>query len=221
MSRSDHAIRVVCFDLGGVVVRIARSWSEACAAAGIEDRADDSFRAPDLLSGRRELSDAYQTGAIDCTTYFERIASRSAGRYRPEEVEAVHRAWVFEPYPGVEQLVDRLNSVRLLTACLSNTNHSHWQDLQQATGGVWRAPAIQKLTERLVSHELRAVKPDPEIYRLAEQRFGASGEQIVFFDDLPENIDAARARGWQAFHIDHDGDTARQMESHLQTLRVL
>jgi FMN phosphatase YigB (HAD superfamily) len=33
----------------------------------------------------------------------------------------------------------------------------------------------------------------------------------VFFDDLAENISAARACGWNAVHIDHTGDTAAQV----------
>ena len=29
---------VICFDLGGVLVRICRDWNEGCAAAGIDPR---------------------------------------------------------------------------------------------------------------------------------------------------------------------------------------
>ena len=34
---------------------------------------------------------------------------------------------------------------------------------------------------------------------------------LVFFDDLPENVDAARACGWNAVQVDHAGDTAAQV----------
>ena len=33
-------ISLVCFDLGGVVVRICRSWAEGCAEAGLDVRGD-------------------------------------------------------------------------------------------------------------------------------------------------------------------------------------
>lgn len=221
MSGGAEPVRVVCFDLGGVVVRIARSWAEACTAAGVEQRDHDAFTAPDMQSGRRELSDGYQRGAIPCAEYFELIARSSNGLYMPREVEAVHRAWVFDPYPGVEALVDDLNTLGTVrTACLSNTNHSHWQDLQGSCNGKWRVPAIQKLHTRLVSHELDAVKPEERIYTLAEDRLGAEGSEIVFFDDLAENVDAARARGWRAYLIDHAGDTAAQMRDRLANLGV-
>lgn len=215
-------IRVVCFDLGGVVVRIARSWAEACAAAAIEERNPEQFAAPDMQSGRRELSDGYQLGDIDCDAYFELIARSSGGLYEPREVEAVHRAWIFEPYEGVPELIDRLNATGTIrTACLSNTNHSHWQHLQHAVDGRPRVPAIHRLHTRLVSHELGAVKPDAKIYELAEQRLHARGPEIVFFDDLEENVLAAQERGWLAHHIDHAAEPAEQMARYLGAHGVL
>ena len=33
---------LVCFDLGGVVIRICRSWEEGCAAAGLPLRGVES-----------------------------------------------------------------------------------------------------------------------------------------------------------------------------------
>lgn len=222
MTESGAGIKVVCFDLGGVIVRIARSWAEACAAAGVELRSPETFAAPDMQSGRRELSDGYQLGHLDCQSYFRLIADSSNGLYHPSEVEAVHRAWVFDAYPGVDELIDRLNTEsQVHTACLSNTNHSHWQDLLRTEASKPLVPAIHKLGTRLVSHELGAVKPDPEIYRLAEQRLGAEGREIVFFDDLAENVEAAKSRGWIAHRIDHSQDTAPQMTDHLRALGVL
>ncbi len=222
MTGSIGSIKVVCFDLGGVVVRIARSWSEACEAAGVEVRSPETFSAPDMQSGRRELSDGYQLGRLDCDGYYRLISESSGGLYEPHEVEAVHRAWVFEPYTGIDTLIERLNTVNgLQTACLSNTNHSHWQDLLRTEGSKPAVPAIHLLQTRLVSHELEAVKPDERIYRLAEQRLGASGAEIVFFDDLLENVEGARRCGWIAEQIDHSGDPASQIRAHLERFGLL
>lgn len=222
MTGSGGSIKVVCFDLGGVVVRIARSWPEACAAAGVEVRSPETFSAPDMQSGRRELSDGYQLGRLDCNAYYRLVSESSGGLYEPHEVEAVHRAWVFEPYPGIDKLIEHLNTIDgLQTACLSNTNHSHWQDLLRTDGGQPAVPAIHLLRTRLVSHELEAVKPDERIYRLAEQRLDARGSEVVFFDDLEENVDGARSFGWIAEQIDHSGDPASQIRSHLERLGVL
>jgi FMN phosphatase YigB (HAD superfamily) len=44
-----------------------------------------------------------------------------------------------------------------------------------------------------------------------ERATGHGPEEILFFDDLPENIDGARAAGWRAVLIDPDGDPAAQV----------
>lgn len=41
-------------------------------------------------------------------------------------------------------------------------------------------------------------KPQPEIYRLMEQRMKLSPEALFFFDDSLENVEGARACGWKS-----------------------
>ncbi|GAB4521033.1 MAG: hypothetical protein Tsb0013_24460 [Phycisphaerales bacterium] len=204
--------RVVVFDLGGVVVRVCRTWAEACARAGVEVRAPERFAEFELRERRSSLSDRYQSGAIACAEYFAGISAATDGLYTPEEVERVHRAWVMEDYPGMEAVITSLNDAGIVTACLSNTNRSHWEGLL----GV--SPACAAIARPLVSHELGAVKPEERIYRLAEERLGAAPGELVFFDDLEPNVSAARRYGWAAERIDHDSDTASQVRGHLEAL---
>jgi HAD superfamily hydrolase (TIGR01509 family) len=42
------------------------------------------------------------------------------------------------------------------------------------------------------------MKPDPEYYANIEQQLGLPGEAILFWDDSPRNVEAARQRGWNA-----------------------
>ena len=44
----------------------------------------------------------------------------------------------------------------------------------------------------------KITKPDPEIYRLLESRFGIKLEECLFVDDRQVNIDGAEAVGMQA-----------------------
>jgi FMN phosphatase YigB (HAD superfamily) len=212
--------RIVLFDLGGVVVRICRGWEEACVRAGVPVREPGLFHAPALSEARRRVVEAYQTGAIGCDEFWSRLSAASGGLYSVEEVRRVHLSWTMEDYPGVEGLIDRLHGAGLRTACLSNTNHAHWRVLRFGDDGASASRAVARLGAHLVSHELGAAKPGERIYRLAEERLGAGPGEIVFFDDLEENIVSARARGWRGERIDHEGDTAAQMERHLSALGV-
>jgi FMN phosphatase YigB (HAD superfamily) len=40
--------------------------------------------------------------------------------------------------------------------------------------------------------------------------------RIVFFDDVEENVAAARRRGWRGQRILHDGDPIAQVRRHLR-----
>lgn len=219
MSEEQSSIGFVCFDLGGVVVRICRTWAEACARAGIDVREPARFASVELVQARHELVDAYMSGRLGCDAFFAGISKASGGLYEPGEIERIHFAWTIEDEPGVEDLIERLNAGgAVVTACLSNTNHAHWQKL---TVGGEASPAIARLQRHLVSHELGAVKPDQTIYVAAEEALGASPEQVVFFDDMEENVIAARARGWHAHVIDYARQTVPQMEAVLAELGVL
>lgn len=219
MSRAEPGTRVICFDLGGVVVRICRTWEEACARAGVITRDPSRFHAADLARRRRELVEAYQTGAITCDRFFPAIADATGGQHTPEEIRAVHDAWIIEDYPGIGALIDALNqSPGVVTACLSNTNHAHWAAMLGLPGGSgWRSHPVSSLRLLGASQLLRASKPGAEIYRRGEALFNAAPADIVFFDDLEENVAAARALGWHAHRIDHEGDTAAQVRAALQS----
>lgn len=49
---------------------------------------------------------------------------------------------------------------------------------------------------------VRLRKPDLEIFKLAEQRANAKGNEILFIDNTVGNINAAKEFGWQTFFYD-------------------
>jgi putative hydrolase of the HAD superfamily len=55
------------------------------------------------------------------------------------------------------------------------------------------------------SHEIHLSKPDPRAFRHVCDLWGLEPGQVVFIDDVPENVDAASAMGMAAFL--HRGDT--------------
>jgi putative hydrolase of the HAD superfamily len=58
----------------------------------------------------------------------------------------------------------------------------------------WLAP----FSPRLYSCDLRAIKPEPAAYQAALSALGTSAENVVFFDDRPVNVAAARRAGIRA-----------------------
>lgn len=190
---------IVCFDLGGVLVRICRSWEEGCAAAGVDVNRD--WSPADSSPAHHALLDAYTIGRITTPTFFRELAAMSGGVYSAEEFRAIHANWIRGVYPGAENLLAELRSAGVETACLSNTNELHWDMLCQ-----W--PILERLGRRHASHLVGIAKPDPGIYEWFQRRVERAPEHIVFFDDLQDNIAAARSLEWDAVHVDHAGDTS-------------
>lgn len=200
-------VRVVCFDWGGVILRICRNWKQGCERAGL--RFDERVMGPEIATPRRALAAQYQLGLLTCDAFFDGVSGVTGGLYTPDDVRAVHDAWLIEEYAGVSDLIDRLNAREdVVTALLSNTNARHWSRQHDGSGGFG---AAAKLKHRLASHHLGLAKPDVAIYDAATRQFGCAPDRIVFFDDLAENIASARAAGWRAVQIDHEADTAAQM----------
>lgn len=215
-------VTLVVFDLGGVVVRICRSWEEACRAAGVEHRTgmDD----PMLQTGRREAVKLYERGLIGCGEFFARVAAKTGGLYEPAEVRRVHDSWLLGEYEGVGTLIDDLHGAGIETGVLSNTNHSHWEIMAGRDEPRMKGCPTPWLTKHChASHLLGLAKPDREIYDEFARRAGRAGRtgEIIFFDDLLENVDAARGAGWRSERIDYTGDTAAQMRAYLASHGVV
>lgn len=206
-------IRCVAFDWGGVILKHHRCWADACAAAKIDVRA--GHEAVELVLQRRELNRQFQTGKLSTAEFYPAMSKATADLYTPEEVRRVHDAWLTEEYPGVDALVHRLVSLpKIETALLSNTNECHWERMSE-----FRTAALLK--HKHASHLLGHAKPSTEIYRAFERETGFKGTDILFFDDLPDNIVAAHSVGWHAELIDYTGDTASQLARHLTRYEVL
>ncbi len=224
----ETPIQIVVFDLGGVLVHICRTWEEGCRAAGLP--AHEGWDHPESRDVRRALNTVYQRGGMESDEYFAGLAATARGLYTADEIRRIHHAWTLEEYPGVAQLIGRLHGAGLNTGVLSNTNHSHWARLSPPVGHpAPEYPSLRLIRHMHASHLLRVAKPDAAIYRQFERLTGfrpgepgsGGGSQIIFFDDLEENVDAARAAGWLAHQIDHTGDTVAQMTLILRERRVL
>ncbi len=74
-------------------------------------------------------------------------------------------------------------------------------------------PFLTEFDGRFISGALGVIKPDPEIYRLAEDGIGAAPGRLFFIDDKPENIAAAEARGWQGHVFDGPAGLAARLKA--------
>lgn len=211
--------RLICFDWGGVILKHCRSWAEGCAAAGLDVRID--LDCPAGLARRRELTRLHQIGRLGHDEYIALLREATGNAYSALELARLHDAWLLDEYERVPEVIARLvETPGVETALLSNTNHAHWITHIATADAPARYPTAALLKHRHASHLMGLMKPDAEIYREFERLVGARAGEILFFDDLADNVRTARTLGWHAVHVDHTGDTATQIESALREHRV-
>jgi glucose-1-phosphatase len=210
-------VKLVCFDLGGVIIRHYRSWVEACAGLGVEFRA--GIDTPELVALRRAASMEYQCGRIGTDEFYRRLAVGTAHLYAIDELRHVHTNWVYGQYEGIEGVLRRVVATPgVRTAVLSNTNAEHWARMVGPSAD-FPAPGI--LSNHHASHLLGCCKPDPRAYEAIERSVGCAPGGVLFFEDRADNAAAAAARGWQVELIDYTRETAPQVEAALIRHRVL
>ena len=213
-------IDTVVFDLGGVLVQIARGWNDAHRLAGF-DEDHPGLRSERLLEHSSHLANAHQRGEITPNEWATGVAEASEGAYSPKDATAILDAWTIEEYPGIAEVIDAIHDAGLATAALSNTNERHWELLGPATGDFTNYPNLERLGQLHASHILGEIKPDIEIYEAFSEAADLNGSRVLFFDDMKPNIEAARRYGWAARHIDYANDPPAQMMATLRHHRII
>ena len=99
--------------------------------------------------------------------------------------------------------IKRLRQAGYRTGLLSNAPDEARQLLSKGY------PIIDDFDGVVISAEVKVMKPDPEIYRLAADSVGVDVTEALFVDDVMENVEGARAVGMQALHFS-DPDLVRQ-----------
>jgi FMN phosphatase YigB (HAD superfamily) len=179
-------IDAVVFDIGRVLVRLEfADFLQYLDVHGVPAGQIDE------LLEKIELS-AYERGQFDGKELLRRIAAMGDGSMT---VEALRELWLgmFVPDPRMIGFARRVAASRRVYL-LSNIGDLHWEFLERET-------EITSIGHgALPSYRARASKPDPAIYRKAEEMFALAPARTVFIDDLLPNVDTALQRGWQAIH---------------------
>lgn len=189
---NHSAIKVVIFDLGGVILRTDDPTPREALAARL---GLSRWDLEDIIFGN-EVSQRAEAGQASLEEVWAEVCR--ALNLPPEEIPAVERDF----FAGDRVDFDLVNLIRSLrptyqTVLLSNT----WrQDLPAFLSDVLGIP-LDTFDLIISSAAYRAVKPHPEIFRLALAEAGVEPEQAVFVDDNRANIEGARALGLHAIRF--------------------
>jgi FMN phosphatase YigB (HAD superfamily) len=195
---SPGAADALLFDLGRVVLDVDFRRT-------LEYWAGHASCRPEQLLTRFVHDEAYrrhEKGEISDAAFFAALRT-SLGIELPDALflEGWNAIFAGE-MPGIKPLLARA-AERLPLYAFSNTNRSHVEYFSKEYAGV-----LSHFREIFLSCSIGLRKPDAEAYDHVVKAVGVQAERIVFFDDLAENVEAARRRGLTAVHVTSPDDVA-------------
>ena len=189
-------IRNIVFDMGNVLINY--DPAHFVARLGLENPEDEQlllreiFQSPDWARQDR--------GEIGESGLYALVCGRLPARLHGAAEELIFR-WnePIEPIGGMDGLVKKCKDAGLGVYLLSNASvrqREYWDEI----------PGSELFDGRIISAEVKCVKPGPEIYGILLERFGLKAEESVFVDDMPANVEGAKRAGLRGILFDGDPD---------------
>ena len=189
-------IQALLFDLGGVVVDIDfdiafRKWQSISRLSFDEIKQAFTFDIPYAK---------HERGEIDAAEYFAHL--RAVLKLRGSDAR-IAECWNAIFVREIPETLEMVRAARAVVPCyaFTNTNATH----QKAWTAV--APGVLQSFDRIfASHEIGLRKPEKRAFEHIAASIGVPLPSILFFDDLLENVEGARAAGLKAVHVRGPGD---------------
>ena len=173
-------IKNILFDMGNVLLHFDRKV--------FLDRLEISEEDKQLLL--REVFLSVEWVKMDRGTLWEETAEPLMCQRLPAHLHAAVHSLVSEwdepmlPVEGMAELVQELkengNGIFLLSNA-SLRQHDYWP----------KVPGWQFFDGKIISADEKVMKPHPDFYGLALERFALKPEECFFIDDVPANIEGA------------------------------
>lgn len=177
-------ITTIIFDLGKVLLNY--DWKQYLDSFGYDAHTNQ------VLADAMFLNDAWERGDKGGITpaQWEDLFLANAPGHAPQ----IHQLFeglegTISPFPYTDQWIQHLKQQGYRLYFLSNyslylheVTRKHMGFLEEFDGGIF-------------SYEVQCIKPNLRIYQLLLERYGIRPEEAMFFDDRPENVEAAQNLG--------------------------
>jgi glucose-1-phosphatase len=190
-------ISAVLFDIGGVLIELDGLPSLA-KLLGSEKSHDEIYQkwmsSPSVI--------AHETGKLSSDAFAAQVVKDLQISLSPDAFMQNFATWIVGTFPSTFELLESIPS-HISIAALSNTSAAHWVHVE-ATG------LTDKLDHLFLSHEIGHLKPNHQAFQAAVDGLQIPANEIIFFDDNIDNVNAAQAFGLKA-HQAFNPDQAKQV----------
>ena len=182
----QNQIRVVLFDVGGVLVELS-------GVPAMLEWMSNRVSRDELL--RMWLTSpvvrAFETGRATPEAFADQLIAEMELTVKREQLLQEFTRWPTGLFPGALDLVSRVPT-RYARATLSNSNALHWPRLMVAM------QLGEAFDHHFASHLIGKIKPDEEAFHHVTEALDCRAEEILFVDDSHLNVEAAKRVGIKA-----------------------
>jgi len=180
-------IRTLIFDLGKVIVPFdfTRGYEAMEKLSGLR-----AAEIPKRI-GSTDLVIRLETGLLSPREFVQQLSELLGLRV---DYDHFCQIWgsIFLPDILIPEAMLESLARRYRMLLLSNTNAIHFEMIRE------RYPFVRHFHSLILSHEVKALKPSPAIYREAIARAGCAAGECFFTDDIAAYVEAARKEGIDA-----------------------
>jgi putative hydrolase of the HAD superfamily len=201
------SLRALYMDFGGVLVRTVdrapRTQLAASLGLSTRDMEQIVFESPSAIQAA--------VGAISEEQHWKNVIE--ALKLPESKLPRVHEEF-FRGDFWDETLFDFVRGLRktIRTGLISNA----WTGLRAV---IVKHRFEDAFDTMIISAEVQVAKPDARIYQLALEKLELAAGEAVFVDDVPSNVEAARAVGMQAIQFTQSQEVMEEIRQLLANHR--
>lgn len=179
-------IKTIIFDNNGVLV----TSNEETGFPALEKYLGKE-KMKEFIPIYKNLAEKLDEGKITTNNFFRIVVKKTKINLTPEKLKAIQYG-SFRVKKEVLKIAKSL-SPKYELAVLSNFGDGYWELNKK-----WRIDNIVPRRNIFVSYELKTRKPKLKIYRLVLKKLGRKSSEVIFIDDDPIFVRAARSVGINA-----------------------
>jgi putative hydrolase of the HAD superfamily len=201
------SIKIVVFDLGNVLFKFDLSKFVKEFLKKVPRHKNEA--AGKLILEYSDVGYNYEKGNISSVGFYIRLKECTDYSGTCNEFCIIWNN-IFTPIPETIEILS-ITAKKYPVALLSNTNELHFEYLKKCF------PSVFMIFDKMfLSYKMHLRKPENEIYQNIINYYKIVPSEILFIDDLEENIEAARNNGMTAVKF----TGAYELEKQLCKLKV-
>ena len=197
-------VKVLLFDLGGVIIDIDPS-NTINTLRSLSKNSSNNFSGLDYRYSKEkspllQVFFEYEKGNISNSVFRDGIRKIGDIDASDSQIDSIWNSVIVKIYRDLLDIIFSLRS-RFKIMILSNTNSIHKTYFNHLVVKMY-GKSFDKLFDMVFySYELGTRKPEKTIYQKVLDDSHFEGRDILFFDDMRENLEASEMVGMKTFHV--------------------